>query len=274
MTYIGEAVHGVLGGVLGEPPNVDLGLVQTDSPFLGTARFGLCFVDTETSEMSATGCVMSVRQFDAGKDGRTLVLCRGECRMLVEQVHAERPVLVCRARLFDEGPMSPLASVADVERHMERRGSNAGTGAAATAAASAVAAEVRELYRDVVALGATPPSSAAVSSVAAAAAAAGFGDGGGGSDGEVPLVLGGPELDRLTPAALAYFVASRFDAPDERLAALEAPDAPERLARVRDVLGGVAGYLRAEKVTQIKWAMMYGHGGDHLFPTPTPVAMG
>ena len=182
----------------------------------------MCFLDKETGEMSATGCVMSIRQFDAGDDGRALVLCKGECRMAVVDVLSEGPVLECRCRIFDEGPMDPLES--QEVAHAD-----------ATEAEARLADEVRALYRATVALGTDEE---------AVWQAAAYGSS---TDGEVPMVLGGPALDRLTPAALAYFVASRFDALDERMLVLELRTPEERLERVRVVLSGVSGYLRAEK---------------------------
>ena len=228
-TLVGPANHGVLGATP-EGPNVDEGLVQVNSPFRGTARLGMCFFDKATGEMSATGTVVSVRQFDAADDGRTLVLCHGECRMSVVEVIAESPVLTCRVRVTDEGPMYPLDD-ADTARALGGDMENS------------LADEVRNLYRDTVSLGLDEKE-------VKRARAYGGGTGSLGSyddDDEMPMILGGPALDRLTPATLAYYVASRFDSVDEKLVVLELPTVAERLGRVRDVLGGVSGYLRAER---------------------------
>ena len=190
----------------------------------------MCFFDKATGEMSATGTVVSVRQFDAADDGRTLVLCHGECRMSVVEVIAESPVLTCRVRVTDEGPMYPLDD-ADTARALGGDMENS------------LADEVRNLYRDTVSLGLDEKE-------VKRARAYGGGTGSLGSyddDDEMPMILGGPALDRLTPATLAYYVSSRFDSVDEKLVVLELPTVAERLGRVRDVLGGVSGYLRAER---------------------------
>jgi ATP-dependent Lon protease len=52
--------------------NVDEGLVQKDSPFVGTRKFGMCFV-TRDGRMASIGTTLEIQQHVTESDGRLYV---------------------------------------------------------------------------------------------------------------------------------------------------------------------------------------------------------
>jgi Lon protease-like protein len=58
--------------LLAGDPDVEEGLVQEDSPFAGSKRFGMAYVD-ESGRLSAVGTTLQVQDFIRQSDGRMCV---------------------------------------------------------------------------------------------------------------------------------------------------------------------------------------------------------
>jgi Lon protease-like protein len=73
-------------------------LVQEDSPFRGTKRFGMCFVSNDG--LAALGTVLEIVKHAVFDDGRMLVLCKGRERFCLKKIIAEKPVLRCTVKVL------------------------------------------------------------------------------------------------------------------------------------------------------------------------------
>lgn len=85
------------------------GLVNFDSPFCGTKRFGMNLVDGRGG-LAATGCVLEISDFQRMDDGQMLIATKGAERYRIKEVVEERPVLVCEVEFLpedeDTGPIA------------------------------------------------------------------------------------------------------------------------------------------------------------------------
>jgi ATP-dependent Lon protease len=90
-------------------------LVQQDSPFRGTKRFGMCYASSQG--LSAYGTVLEIVNHSVQPDGRILILCRGLDRFILKSIVKEKPVLLCNVELVrDDEDEAALADVADKAR--------------------------------------------------------------------------------------------------------------------------------------------------------------
>lgn len=55
--------------LLAGSPNVEEGLVQEDSPFAGSKRFGMCYLD-ERGRLAAVGTTLEIQDFVMESGGR------------------------------------------------------------------------------------------------------------------------------------------------------------------------------------------------------------
>jgi hypothetical protein len=78
-------------------------LVQEDSPFRGTKRFGMCFVSNDG--LAALGTVLEIVKHAVFEDGRMLVLCKGRERFCLQKIIAEKPVLRCTVKVLLPGAL-------------------------------------------------------------------------------------------------------------------------------------------------------------------------
>lgn len=81
--------------------NIDEGLVQQESPFAGSRRFGMCYVD-ERGRLSAIGTTLEIQDFVLEPGGRMYVTNKGVERFKVTKVVAEKPVLICDVEVLPE----------------------------------------------------------------------------------------------------------------------------------------------------------------------------
>jgi len=97
-----EARYRVLfNTLLAGMPDIEEGLVQEDSDWCGTKRFGMCYVDQE-GRMAAIGTTLEITDFDNVPDGRLLVNNKGCEKFKVLRVVKEKPVLVCEVETVPE----------------------------------------------------------------------------------------------------------------------------------------------------------------------------
>lgn len=95
-------------------------LVQDDSPFKGTKRFGMCYTDRDG--LSKHGTVLEIVEHKLLEDGRILILTKGRERFMVHDIKQERPVLLCSVQLIhdeeedDEALRDLAAEVRDLFR--------------------------------------------------------------------------------------------------------------------------------------------------------------
>jgi len=83
-------------------PDVEEGLVQKDSPFCGTKKFGMCFVDNE-GRLASIGTTLEIVDFAHVKqDGRLFVTNKGRERFQIKSVIKEKPVLLCEVEVLPE----------------------------------------------------------------------------------------------------------------------------------------------------------------------------
>ncbi|CAD7695934.1 unnamed protein product [Ostreobium quekettii] len=98
-----EARYRVLfSTLLGPVEGVDEDLIQQDSAFLGSRRFGMCF--TSQGGMAKVGTILEIQQHLPLEDGRMLVTSSGVQRFQVVNVVQERPVLVCEVQVLHDTP--------------------------------------------------------------------------------------------------------------------------------------------------------------------------
>eukprot|EP00775_Hariotina_reticulata_P008862 gene8862-9041_t len=121
-----EARYRVLfNTLLAGSDNVEEGLVQADSPYAGTKRFGMCYVD-ESGRLSAIGTTLEIQDFVRESSGRIYVTNKGIERFKVTKVVNERPVLLCEVEMLPEDDDTSeeatqlAAEVADLFRNVLR----------------------------------------------------------------------------------------------------------------------------------------------------------
>lgn len=81
---------------------IDKELIQQDSPFLGTRRFGMCF--TSQGGMAKVGTLLEVQQHLPLEDGRMLITNKGIERFQILRVVQEKPVLLCEVEILKDQP--------------------------------------------------------------------------------------------------------------------------------------------------------------------------
>ena len=100
--HIFEARYRILFNTLlyGED-DVDEGLANTESPFVGTKQFGMCYVDKE-GNIASVGSVLEIGEHQQLDDGRLYIQNTAVRRFNVTEVVEEAPVLICRVKLLDD----------------------------------------------------------------------------------------------------------------------------------------------------------------------------
>ncbi|MEW5310419.1 MAG: hypothetical protein WDW38_002218 [Sanguina aurantia] len=97
-----EARYRVLfNTLLAGSPGVEEGLVAPDSPFSGTKKFGMCFIDDQ-SRLAAIGCLLEIVEFAHIEDGRLITTNKGRERFKITRVVKEKPVLICEVEILEE----------------------------------------------------------------------------------------------------------------------------------------------------------------------------
>jgi hypothetical protein len=79
---------------------VEEDLVQDESPFKGSKRFGMCFATAEG--LATYGTVLEIVKHTVLPDGRLLVLTKGRDRFKIEKIVQEKPVLLCDVNMIDD----------------------------------------------------------------------------------------------------------------------------------------------------------------------------
>ncbi|KXZ50336.1 hypothetical protein GPECTOR_17g977 [Gonium pectorale] len=102
-----EARYRVLfNTILAGGKGVEEGLVQTDSPFCGTRRFGMCYVDGRSEggvqRMASIGTALEVEDFAHVQDGRILITCKGRERFRILSIVRERPIMIAEVEELAE----------------------------------------------------------------------------------------------------------------------------------------------------------------------------
>ncbi|KAG2423218.1 hypothetical protein HXX76_015475 [Chlamydomonas incerta] len=103
-----EARYRVLfNTILAGEAGVEDGLVQADSPFCGTRKFGMCYVDgradpSGASRMASIGTVLDVVDFAHVQDGRIFITTKGRERFRVRSIVRERPIMIAEVEELDE----------------------------------------------------------------------------------------------------------------------------------------------------------------------------
>lgn len=75
-------------------------LVQEDSQFKGTKRFGLCLLTQEG--LSTHGTVLEVLHHKVFPDARLLTVSKGRERFRLVKIVQERPVLLCEVEYLED----------------------------------------------------------------------------------------------------------------------------------------------------------------------------
>ena len=75
-------------------------LVQEESPFKGTKRFGLCFICKQG--LSKYGTLLEITKHSVQKNGTLLILNKGLKRFRLEKIKQEKPVLVCDVTMLED----------------------------------------------------------------------------------------------------------------------------------------------------------------------------
>ena len=75
------------------------GLVQEESPFKGTKRFGMCL--TDQNGLAKYGCMLEIVHHECFEDGRIMILSKGSQRFYIDSVEQEKPVLLCKVPYTD-----------------------------------------------------------------------------------------------------------------------------------------------------------------------------
>ncbi|WIA15556.1 hypothetical protein OEZ86_004158 [Tetradesmus obliquus] len=212
-----EARYRVLfNTLLAGAEKVEEGLVQEDSPFAGSRRFGMCFAD-DVGRISGIGTTLEIQDFLIESSGRMYVTNKGIERFKVTKVVKQQPVLVCEVEVLPE----------DDDQSDE---------------AKALAAQVADLFRNVLRLhlkiaraklrpGASRGSSAAAEPL--------------NSEAE-DEVIEAMELTESSPSQLSYWIAHAFS--DSRLTQqtlLEVNKTMERLQEEKALLEGTLKYYSA-----------------------------
>jgi Lon protease-like protein len=74
--------------------------VQDESPFKGTKRFGMCYVNSQG--LSKYGTVLEITSHLVQPDGRLSVLNKGKQRFRLQSVKQEKPVLLCEVEMLED----------------------------------------------------------------------------------------------------------------------------------------------------------------------------
>ncbi|KAF8057912.1 Lonrf1 [Scenedesmus sp. PABB004] len=233
-----EARYRVLfNTLLAGAENVDEGLVQQESPFAGSRRFGMCYVD-EKGRMSTVGTTLEIQNFVLDPSGRMYVTSKGLERFRVTSVIAERPVMLCEVEVLPED--DPDASDE----------------------AKALAGEVGELFRNVLRLHVKVTKSRAAARGAGArgpgAAAASAAESSDAEDESMePL-----ELTELGPRELSYWIAHAFtDSRYTQQALLEEDSTMTRLGAEKELLAQTLKYYTAATALEGVFSAAPGGGG-------------
>lgn len=80
---------------------IEEGLVQKDSPWCGTKRFGMVYVDNE-GRMATIGTTLEIMDFQNVPDGRLFVSNKGRDRFRILNIVKEKPVLLCEVEVIPE----------------------------------------------------------------------------------------------------------------------------------------------------------------------------
>lgn len=100
--HIFEARYRVLfNTLLSGDQDVEEGLVDRESAFLGTRRFGLVFV-TDQGQLAEYGSTLEIEQHRQIDGGRMLVVQRGVERFKITEVVQEKPYLICKVETVDD----------------------------------------------------------------------------------------------------------------------------------------------------------------------------
>eukprot|EP00198_Chlamydomonas_reinhardtii_P005630 XP_001694966.1 predicted protein [Chlamydomonas reinhardtii] len=103
-----EARYRVLfNTILAGEAGVEEGLVQADSPFCGSRKFGMCYVDgradpSGASRMASIGTVLEVVDFAHVQDGRIFLTTKGRERFRVRSIVRERPIMIAEVEELEE----------------------------------------------------------------------------------------------------------------------------------------------------------------------------
>ncbi|GFR48354.1 hypothetical protein Agub_g10243 [Astrephomene gubernaculifera] len=102
-----EARYRVLfNTILAGEPGIEEGLVQRESPFCGSRRFGMCYVEGRgeggAARMASIGTCLEVVEFAHVQDGRIFVTCKGRERFRVLSIVRERPIMIAEVEELAE----------------------------------------------------------------------------------------------------------------------------------------------------------------------------
>jgi len=81
--------------------DVEEGMVQKDSVFCGTRRFGLVYVNPRGG-LASIGCCLEIEKHRQLEDGRLLVVMRGVERFRIRRVVADKPVLITEVEVLED----------------------------------------------------------------------------------------------------------------------------------------------------------------------------
>ncbi|GLI60943.1 hypothetical protein VaNZ11_003181 [Volvox africanus] len=116
-----EARYRVLfNTILAGESGVEDGLVQSDSPFCGSRRFGMCYVDgradpSGASRMASVGTTLEIVDFAHVQDGRIFVTSKGRERFRILSIVKDRPIMIAEVEELpeDEAEGEEVASLAE-----------------------------------------------------------------------------------------------------------------------------------------------------------------
>lgn len=92
-------------------------LVQDDSPFKGTKRFGMCYLNNQG--LSKYGTVLEITTHVVQPDGRLMILTKGKERFRLENILQEKPVVHCEVEMLqDSCEEEPLKESAEKAKEL------------------------------------------------------------------------------------------------------------------------------------------------------------
>lgn len=249
-----EARYRVLfNTLLAGSPNVEDGLVQEDSPFAGSKRFGMCFLD-EKGRLAAIGTTLEIQDFVRESGGRMYVTNKGVERFRIVDVVKEQPVLLCEVEVLAEDDDD-------------------------TEDAKKLADEVAELFRTVLRLhmkmarkrrSKSSSSSSGSSSSSSAAGLAAEAAGSLASESEDETIEA-PELTDLNPQQLSFWIAHAFtDSKYTQQKLLEENNTIVRLSAERELLASTLKYYRAATALDGIFGEGPSSAGSSEVATPPP----
>ncbi|KAG2483031.1 hypothetical protein HYH03_018061 [Edaphochlamys debaryana] len=103
-----EARYRVLfNTLLAGSAGVEDGLVQADSPFCGSRRFGMCYVESRSdssgaSRMASVGTTLEIVDFAHVQDGRIFITSKGRERFRILNIVRDRPVMIAEVEELEE----------------------------------------------------------------------------------------------------------------------------------------------------------------------------